>query len=224
VSTLSRAITAFLTSNSSFRLGCFPSLALLGYGKRFQKHRKLFNSVFSRAQTYTFEGAQLEEARFLVKSLIECQTPESYDWLVRRSVRTNSGNQCEPFKVLAVSRYATTLVIKIAYGHQILSDDDEYIKISEANSQAVSRSGAPGTTPPDFMPICTKTAATPGQYTSLTILQVRHVPAWVPGAWWSKYGRDWRFAMQDLFNIPFDRVRQQMVGVQRCREILSCFM
>jgi hypothetical protein len=46
-------------------------------------------------------------------------------------------------------------------------------------------------------------------------LPVRHVPAWVPGAWWSKFGRDWRFAFDDLFNVPFDRVRKQMVCAHR---------
>jgi hypothetical protein len=51
-------------------------------------------------------------------------------------------------------RYATTLVMKLAYGHQILSDDDEYIKIGENFSNAFGKSGSPGTTPPDFMPFC----------------------------------------------------------------------
>jgi len=65
-------------------MGFFPTLGFLEYGKRFQKHRKLFNSVFSRSQNYTFEHIQTEEARVLLKSFIETQTPESYNWLVRR--------------------------------------------------------------------------------------------------------------------------------------------
>ena len=43
--------------------------------------------------------------------------------------------------------------------------------------------------------------------------EVKHVPAWVPGAWWSKVVRDWRFAIHELFNIPFDRTRKEMVCV-----------
>jgi hypothetical protein len=38
-----------------------------------------------------------------------------------------------------------TLVSKLAYGHQILSDDDEYIKLAEDASLAITRAGAPGT-------------------------------------------------------------------------------
>ena len=52
-----------------------------------------------------------------------------------------------------LQRYATTLIMKLAYGHQILSDDDDYIKIAENTSRCVARSGAAGATPPDFMPI-----------------------------------------------------------------------
>jgi hypothetical protein len=33
-------------------------------------------------------------------------------------------------------------------------------------------------------------------------------------AWWSKFGRDWRFAFDDMFNIPFDGVRKQMVSAR----------
>jgi hypothetical protein len=54
-----------------------------------------------------------------------------------------------------LQRYATTLVMKLAYGHQVLSDDDEYIKMGENFSSAFGKSGSPGTTPPDFLPLRT---------------------------------------------------------------------
>ena len=79
-----KGLTCCLTSLPSARLGVYPSLAFLPYGKRFLKHRRLFHTVFSRAQNHTFEETQTEEARFLLRSLIEKGTPESYDWLVRR--------------------------------------------------------------------------------------------------------------------------------------------
>jgi hypothetical protein len=43
--------------------------------------------------------------------------------------------------------------MKIAYGYQIISDDDEYIRIAENISIATNRSGTPGMTPPDLLPI-----------------------------------------------------------------------
>ena len=43
--------------------------------------------------------------------------------------------------------------MKIAYGHQIVSDDDEYVKIADGFASALVGSGVPGMTPPDVMPI-----------------------------------------------------------------------
>jgi hypothetical protein len=40
--------------------------------------------------------------------------------------------------------------MKIAYGYQILSDDDEYIRMAENASLAVAGSGIPGNDPARF--------------------------------------------------------------------------
>jgi hypothetical protein len=80
-------------------------------------------------------------------------TPESYELLVRRSTNFSHGRKFL-LSVFVVQRYSTALVINIAYGHQILSDDDEYIKIAENSSEAIARAGSAGTTPPDLLPIC----------------------------------------------------------------------
>jgi hypothetical protein len=181
---------------------------MLGYGKRFQKHRKLFHSTFSQAQAHTFEDAQTEEARILLKGLMD--TPESYDLLIRR-LTLFSHQRRFLLSVFVAQRYSTTLVMKIAYGHQILSDDDEYIKIAEKSTEANARAGSAGMTPPDLLPFCEFPAYSIRSILMTNDRTVRHIPAWVPGAWWSKFGRDWRFAVHDMFNIPFDRVREQMV-------------
>lgn len=43
--------------------------------------------------------------------------------------------------------------MKITYGHQIESDDDEYIKMTENISDAHAEAGDPGSTPVDIFPI-----------------------------------------------------------------------
>jgi hypothetical protein len=67
--------------------------------------------------------------------------------------------QTYELRMLVTQRFAITLVMKLAYGHRILSDDDEYIKLAENASIALSSSGAPGMTPPDLLPICVFAAA-----------------------------------------------------------------
>jgi hypothetical protein len=130
-------------------MGAFPVLGFLGYGKRFQKHCKLFHSAFSQAQCHTFEKIQMMEARVLVNSLII--TPESYDWHVRRFVLVHQ----EEYFDDRSHRFATTVVMKIAYGHRVQSDDDGYIKLGERFSHAFRALGSPGGThPTSYLCVC----------------------------------------------------------------------
>ena len=49
-------------------------------------------------------------------------------------------------------RFGAAVIMKIAYGHQIETDDDEYIKMTENVSLAHVDAGDPGTAPVDFFP------------------------------------------------------------------------
>lgn len=51
-----------------------------------------------------------------------------------------------------VYRFATAIVIKIAFGHQITSDDDIYLQMTDQLTRAVNNGGPPGSTPVDFFP------------------------------------------------------------------------
>lgn len=43
--------------------------------------------------------------------------------------------------------------MRVTYGHQILSDDDEYVKLANISLESVSEVGVPGGTPVDLFPI-----------------------------------------------------------------------
>ena len=49
-------------------------------------------------------------------------------------------------------RFGAAVIMKIAYGHEIVSDGDEYIKLTENVSLAHVDAGDPGTAPVDFFP------------------------------------------------------------------------
>lgn len=51
-------------------------------------------------------------------------------------------------------RYSTSVSMRIAYGHQIRSDDDEYIKIGTEGANSFLVGGTPGATMIDLFPIC----------------------------------------------------------------------
>lgn len=50
--------------------------------------------------------------------------------------------------------FATSIVLHIAYGHEILSEDDPYVQITADSSYAITHCGPPGGTPVDLFPIC----------------------------------------------------------------------
>ena len=58
-------------------------------------------------------------------------------------------------KGVLLGRFGAAVIMKIAYGHQIETDDDEYIKLTENVSLAHVDAGDPGTAPVDFFPIRT---------------------------------------------------------------------
>ncbi len=43
--------------------------------------------------------------------------------------------------------------MRVAYGHEILSDDDPYIEIAKNSGHALTHCGPPGNTPIDLFPI-----------------------------------------------------------------------
>lgn len=70
--------------------------------------------------------------------------------------RSNSPvrNLCSPYaRCAAGRRFGAAVIMKIAYGHEIERDDDEYIKMTENVSLAHVDAGDPGTAPVDFFPI-----------------------------------------------------------------------
>jgi hypothetical protein len=91
---------------------------------------------------------QTQEARMLVRNLIE-STTDKYDPFLSRYffLRRPPSNQ------LSRCRFATGIITQIVAGHQILSDDDPYLRMSHMVFEAMSKTGPPGGSPLDFFPI-----------------------------------------------------------------------
>ncbi|KAJ7511587.1 cytochrome P450 [Mycena galericulata] len=113
-------------------LGWNPSLTFLQYGKQFNKQRQMHQSYLSRQKVQTFKPIQTQEARTLVRNLIESSTDKYEKYL---------------------SRFATGIITQIVAGHRINSDDDPYLRMSNMVLEAMSKTGPPGGSPLDFFPI-----------------------------------------------------------------------
>jgi hypothetical protein len=53
---------------------------------------------------------------------------------------------------ICVDRFAAAVVVKIAYGHDVNSDDDLYLKVAQRANYALNNAGPIGSTPIDFFP------------------------------------------------------------------------
>ncbi|KDQ34018.1 hypothetical protein PLEOSDRAFT_152351 [Pleurotus ostreatus PC15] len=105
-------------------MGWDHNVAFFPYGRRFRKHRKLLQSYLSQQFTANFRPIQEFNARYLAKGLVE---------------------NTRDFKYY-ISRYTISVIMRIAYGHQILSDDDEFMPLVENVAYAQNNGGPPGGT------------------------------------------------------------------------------
>ncbi|TBU28897.1 cytochrome P450 [Dichomitus squalens] len=151
-------------------LGWGVSVTFLKYGPQFFKQRRILQQYLAKSEVARFRPIHTEEARKMLKHLVE--RPTDFDWMVRR--------------------FGAAVIMKIAYGHQIERDDDEYIKLTENVSLAHVDAGDPGTAPVDFFPI------------------LQYLPWWFPGCWFNRVVHNWSWAIKKFHNYPFEQVQRQM--------------
>ncbi|KAJ7343716.1 cytochrome P450 [Mycena albidolilacea] len=114
-------------------LGWDPSLTFLQYGKKhYNTQRQMHQSYLSRHKAEEFKPMQTQEARTLVRNLIEA-SPDKYEKLM--------------------SRFATGIITQIVAGHRITSNDDPYLRMSKMVYEALAKTGPPGGSPLDFFPL-----------------------------------------------------------------------
>ncbi|KAJ3574049.1 hypothetical protein NP233_g2020 [Leucocoprinus birnbaumii] len=153
-------------------MGWVPTLTFIGYGKRFQKHRRLLQQYFSKQKVVEYQPIQLREARRLALNLLD--NPGKHEDMTRR--------------------FSTSIIIRIAYGHEIKSDDDPYIKIAEDSGYALTHCGPPGGTPIDLFPA------------------LQHFPSWFPGTYFAGKAREFNKYIRALHEYPFAEVRKEMAA------------
>ncbi|KAJ8517066.1 hypothetical protein ONZ45_g5696 [Pleurotus djamor] len=93
--------------------------------------------------------------------------------------------------------------MRIAIGHQVLSENDEFVKITGDVGQAVVEGGLPGGTVVDWLPF------------------LQHMPAWFPGTHYVGIARKWKWAVRRLYDYPFEYVQRQMGEGKSTHSFLS---
>ncbi|THH08833.1 hypothetical protein EW145_g2433 [Phellinidium pouzarii] len=92
-------------------------LAFVRYGDRFRAQRRFVHQYLNSQASASFRPAQTQQAKILVKNLLKNPTD------FRKHI----------------NRMSSASVVKLTYGHDILSDDDEYTNLAvAATSRAVA--------------------------------------------------------------------------------------
>ncbi|KAL1719330.1 cytochrome P450 [Schizophyllum commune] len=100
--------------------------------------------------------------------------------------------------------YGTAITIQIITGHEIKSLHDIYLRVAEDVGKAMTGSGTPGATGVDFCP------------------WLRYLPSWCDPTGSSAFARKWRFAIENLYDVPYERVKADVeVGTAQPSFILS---
>ncbi|KAF9495090.1 cytochrome P450 [Pleurotus eryngii] len=150
-------------------MGWTPNLPFLPYGERFKKHRAIFHSHFIPEACVDYRHIQLQNVHLLVEGLMK-----------------NQG-----YHDRLLSRFTSSIAIRIAYGHQVRSDDDEYISIANDCGVALRQGGAGGTLV-DLFP------------------SLQYFPSWFPGTYFANVGRGRKWAINRLYDYPYESVKKEM--------------
>ncbi|KAG6903267.1 hypothetical protein C0995_000162 [Termitomyces sp. Mi166 len=147
-------------------LGIADTLVFMHYGKYFRLQRRMVQQYFSPAKRQEHRPIQAREARVLAQNFL--RAPDN--WM-------NS-----------LVQYTAAIIIQICYGHQIVSNDDPYLKIAEDCCRIAKEVGPPSTTPVDLFPI------------------LRYFPSWFPGTHYANFARASSAAFARLREFPYNQM------------------
>ncbi|KAF8797657.1 cytochrome P450 [Phlegmacium glaucopus] len=140
------------------------------YGPRFRKHRRFINQVFNHKAISAFRSLQEKEILVLLEGMLH--HPDEF--------------------VNHFRRYAAATILKITYGHDIVSVDDLFVRLAERAGTLTVESGSPAATLVDFFPL------------------MRHIPTWAPFSSFKIKALEARKAVEAMMDIPFEQVKSDM--------------
>ncbi|KAF8156552.1 cytochrome P450, partial [Crassisporium funariophilum] len=151
-------------------MGWVNNMVFFPYGKRFHKHRKMLNEYLSHEKCENYLHIQSLEARRLLQNLLD--TPENFND--------------------HLNRFSTAVILRINYGHEIVSNEDPYLKIMSDVGYCITNCASPGSNLVDLIPI------------------MKYLPSWFPGTFPATQARSYRPMIDKMHDYPFEDVKKQM--------------
>ncbi|PPQ78910.1 hypothetical protein CVT25_002370 [Psilocybe cyanescens] len=139
----------------------------------FKSLRRLLQDGLNARASKSYRPIQRQETQVLLQGLIN--NPEAFATHVRRN--------------------AVAVILKVAYGYQIESNDDELVGAVDLGLKMNAGLNAPGKYWVEFFPFCNA---------------VRFVPDWVPGAGFKRLARETGKRWAQVNQVPFEWARRQI--------------
>ncbi|KAJ3481038.1 hypothetical protein NLI96_g7942 [Meripilus lineatus] len=133
-------------------IGWGDMLVFLNYGEQFLKMRKLTHQPFTRKGTESYRELQIRLTHVLLHDLLG--SPQNY--------------------AKHVQRFTTAMMMEIAYGHRVVSDDDTYLRLVDEAIRVILDSGNIGLSIVDVFPF--SGGETMGASIVLVIFAMLHHP------------------------------------------------
>ncbi|ATZ52299.1 hypothetical protein BCIN_08g00560 [Botrytis cinerea B05.10] len=149
-------------------MGWGRTLTFLPWGSRFKAHRTHLQTAFTKTSVVQYREIQEHEARQALHTI--AQRPD--DWEI------------------ALRRFASAIVLRVAFGITLKNDDDEYIKIAADAINATGNGGSPGATVIDYFPF------------------LGNLPRWLVPSRAITHARNWGYAIKRLHDVPFAAARK----------------
>ncbi|KAJ7146890.1 cytochrome P450 [Mycena epipterygia] len=134
--------------------------------------RRLFSQEFNVISSRNFRPKEIAATHGLLRRLLH--TPDEF--------RTH------------IKQMAGEFIMSVAYGIDVLPDNDPYIELAEQMVQSGVQ------------------AAIPGRFLVDSIPMLKHVPDWLPGAGFKRLAKEWKNLGQVLKEVPFAEVKRQLVS------------
>lgn len=116
----------------------------------------------------------------------------------------------------SLRRLAVAIVLQVSYGTEVPQDDDPYIQIANDAMYATGNGGAPANSIVDLVPLG---EARKNPHSPLCVVKVahelsiaRHLPDWLVRDWSLRFARQWRWAIQQLHDVPFAAAQSEHVS------------
>ncbi|KAF7363348.1 O-methylsterigmatocystin oxidoreductase [Mycena sanguinolenta] len=146
------------------------SIFCISYNERLKAYRKLMHQSFNPTVSQMFWEMEEKEAAILVDSIIT--SPENLVEHLRRN--------------------AAAVIMKIAYGYPVTTNDDHFVRLAEEGIKIASMASPPGKWLVDSFPF------------------LRFLPEWFPGAGFKTQARQWGRALYEQSLEPHEWVKAQI--------------